>query len=433
MIQAPQLKPSPQDSAHGRSVIGFREFVVLAAAMMSTQAFAVDAMLPALPTIARELGVANANHAQWVVTSYVTGVGLGQLIWGLLSDRFGRRPVVLTGLALYVVAALLCGFATSFTALLGARLLHGLAAASVVVTRSVIRDLYVGRTMARVMSLTFIVFLMVPIIAPSLGQLILLLAPWRYIFGVFAAFALAILVWASLRLPETLHPEYRLTLTARHVLTAFTTVLRVRTSICYTLAVMVMFGAILAYVGMVQQIFATVFDRASWMPGMFALCAVFMGLASFLNSRIVERLGMRRISHAAIVLYIAVTGLHLLIALSGLERLWTFVALQGVSMALFSLSVSNFGAMAMEPLGEIAGVGAATQGLLTTCGGALVGAVIGRQFNGSTVPLAGGAVLVGVLSLMCVLLAERGQLFRAHHPTPLTAPDPAEPLEHLGH
>ena len=395
--------------------IGFREFVALAAAMLSTQAIAVDAMLPALPTIVRELHVASANHGQWVVTAYVVGVGLGQLFWGLMSDRFGRRPVLLSGLALYTLAAVLCALTDSFPALLGWRLLHGLAAASVVVTRSVIRDLYSGRPMARVLSLTFVIFLMVPIVAPSLGQLILLLAPWRYIFIVFGAFASVIGVWALLRLPETLHPEFRLTLTRSHIFNAVRLVLGNRISLCYTLAITVMFGSLLAYVGMVQQIFADVFHRAGLMPTMFALCAVFMGLASLLNSRIVERLGMRRISHAALLAYISVTLVHVLVAALGLENLWTFVALQSATMACFSLAVSNFGAMAMEPLGAIAGVGASIQGFSTTFGGALVGAAIGRQFSNSTLPLAGGALASGLVCLGFVLLAEHGRLFRPHH------------------
>ena len=399
----------------GNPAIGFGEFVVLAAAMLSTQAIAVDAMLPALPTIVRELQVANANHGQWIVTAYVVGVGIGQLFWGLMSDRFGRRPVLLCGLALYALAAVLCALTDSFEALLGWRLLHGLAAASVVVTRSVIRDLYSGRPMARVMSLTFVVFLMVPIIAPSLGQLILLLAPWRYIFIVFGVFGTMVGTWALLRLPETLHPEFRLTLTGKHIVAALGLVLGNRTSLYYSLAATVMFGSLLAYVGMVQQIFAEVFHRASLMPTMFALCAVFMGLASLLNSRIVERVGMRRISHAALLVYIAVTLMHVLVAALGVEQLWTFVALQSATMACFSLAVSNFGAMAMEPLGAIAGVGASVQGFITTFGGALVGAAIGRKFNDSTLPLAGGALGSGLLSLLCVLLAEQGRLFRPHH------------------
>jgi DHA1 family bicyclomycin/chloramphenicol resistance-like MFS transporter len=416
--------------AHTESVIGFREFVVLAAAMMSTQAIAVDAMLPALPTIVRELGIANPNHGQWVVSAYVAGVGLGQLFWGLMSDRFGRRPILLTGLTLYVIAAVLCGLTQSFIALLGWRLLHGLAAASVVVTRSVIRDLYSGRVMARVLSLTFVVFLMVPIMAPSLGQLILLLAPWRFVFIVFAAFATVIAVWALLRLPETLHPEYRLTLNNDHIVGAVGLVLGNRTSICYTLAVTVMFGSLISYVGMVQQIFADVFHRPSWMPGMFALCAVFMGLASFLNSRIVERFGMRRISHMAMLIYIAVTFGHLLVAGLGAERLWTFVVLQSATMACFSLSVSNFGAMALEPLASIAGLGASLQGFMVTFGGGLVGAAIGRQFNDSTLPLTIGALGSGLLSLLFVLLAERWRLFRPHHTADLPI-DPAVELERL--
>ena len=184
---------------------------------MATQAIAVDTMLPALPAIAHDLGVTDSNRAQWVITSYIAGVGLGQLFWGILSDRFGRRPVLLSGMTLYVMAALAVGMAGSFEALLAWRFAHGIAAASMVIARSIIRDLYGGRQMARVMSLTFIVFIMVPIVAPSIGQLVLLLAPWRALFHVFAAFAAIVLLWVYFRLPETLHPEYRMTLTAGHI------------------------------------------------------------------------------------------------------------------------------------------------------------------------------------------------------------------------
>ena len=395
--------------------IGFREFVLLAAAMLSTQAIAIDGMLPALPTMVRVLHVASANHGQWIVTAYMVGLGCGQLIWGLLSDRFGRRPILLGGLALYVAAALLCGLTESFYALLGWRLIHGLAAASVTVTRSVIRDLYSGRHMARVMSLTLIVFLIVPIIAPSVGQLILLLAPWRYIFIVFGAFGLLVWTWALLRLPETLHAEYRLSLTRNHIVSAVRLVLGNRTSLCYTLATAVMIGAALAYVGMMQQIFTEVFHRPRLMPTVFALCAIFMGFAAFLNSRIVEQVGMRVISHTALLLFIAVTFVHVLVAASGIETLWTFVALQSVTMACFSISVSNFGAMAMEPIGSVAGIGASLQGFISTFGGALVGAGVGWQFTGTTVPLAAGALCCGLAGILFVLLAERGTLFRGHH------------------
>ncbi len=395
--------------------IRFGEFVALAAAMMATQAIAIDAMLPAFPAIISALGVGNPNHGQWIVTAYMAGLGTGQLVWGLLSDRFGRRPIVLGGMCLYVVAALVCGLTRSFEGLLAWRFVHGLAAASATVVRSIVRDLYSGRPMARVLSLTFVVFLMVPVLAPSLGQAILWAASWRYIFIACGVFASLVWICAYLRLPETLHPEYRLPLDFSHIVRAVRLVLFNRVSMFYTLAMTVLFGALIAYVGMVQQIFADVFHRPRIMPSMFALCAGCMGVAAFANSRLVVRLGMRLISHSAVLVFIAISLLHVAIAALGWERLWTFVLLQAATMASFSLSVSNFGAMAMEPVGAVAGIGASLQGCISTGSAAILAAVIGREFDGSTLPLAIGSLCCGTVALGFVLAAERGRLFRRQH------------------
>jgi len=395
--------------------ISFTEFLILIASLMACQAVAVDAMLPALPIIAHALGLNNENHAQWIVTAYVIGMGVGQLFWGIVSDRFGRRPVLLTGLALYAVAALLVGLSTSFASLLGWRFTHGVAAASVVVARSVIRDLYGGRQMARVMSLTFIVFLMVPIIAPSIGQLILLAAPWRYLFVMFCGFGCVVWLWTYWRLPESLHPEYRLTLSAPQIMRSIKLVVANPISRYNTLAGTMTFGAIISYVGMVQQIFADVFARPALMPTVFALCAAAMGVAAFVNSRIVERVGMRRVSQVGLLVFIAASFVHVAVAASGHETLLTFVVLQSITFACVGVMAANFGAMAMEPMGPVAGIAASLQGCVSTAGAAVVGALIGRQFDGSTLPLAVGTAICGIVALIFVLFAEQGKLFRPHH------------------
>jgi DHA1 family bicyclomycin/chloramphenicol resistance-like MFS transporter len=394
------------------------EFIVLVAAMMACQALAVDAMLPAFPVIGRALGVAGENHLQLIVTAYITGLGLGQLAWGPISDRYGRRRVLLVGLAAYAVAALLGGFAHSFHELLAWRFVHGAAAASVIVSRSMIRDLYEGRQMARVMSLTFIVFLMVPMLAPGLGQLLLWAGPWQLLFIAFVVFAAVVWIWVLRRLPETLHPEYRMTLTVDHLVAAVRKVVLERASLWYTLAITFVFGSILAYVGMVQSIFQDYFHRAALMPGIFALCSAGMAVASFTNSRIVGRFGMRRTSHAGLLAFITLTCLHSLLARAGFETLLSFVLLQGASLACVGFLGANFGAMAMEAMGEVAGVAASLQGSVSTIGGALVGALIGHFFNGTTLPLAAGAFCCGLLALCCVLMAEGGRLFRAHQHAP---------------
>ena len=392
-----------------------REFIFLVAAMMACQALAVDAMLPAFPVIGRAFGVAGENHLQLIVTAYITGLGLGQLAWGPISDRFGRRRVLLVGLAVYVVAALLGGFSHSFRELLAWRFVHGAAAASVIVSRSMIRDLYEGRHMARVMSLTFIVFLMVPMLAPGFGQLLLWAGPWQMLFVAFAVFATVVWAWVLRRLPETLHPEYRMTLTVGHLVAAVRKVVLEPASLWYTLAITCVFGSIMAYVGMVQSIFQDFFHRPALMPGIFALCSAGMAVASFTNSRIVGRFGMRRTSHAGLLVFILLTGLHALLARAGFETLPSFVLLQAASLACLGFLGANFGAMAMEAMGEVAGVAASLQGSISTIGGALVGALIGYFFNGTTVPLAAGAFCCGVVALGCVLMAEGGKLFRAHN------------------
>jgi DHA1 family bicyclomycin/chloramphenicol resistance-like MFS transporter len=404
-----------QEAGQVITQIGFREFVGLMAALMATQAIPIDAMLPALPAIVRALGIRNENLGQWIITSYLIGLATGQLFWGVLSDRFGRRPMLLLGLSLYVTATVLCGLSTSFTSLLIWRIVHGLAASCMVITTSVVRDLYSGRHMARVMSLCFIVFLMVPVIAPSLGQLVLLIAPWRHIFLLFAAFGAVVALWTLLRLPETLHPQFRRTLNLAPLWRATRLVLGTRVSICYTLAQMMLFGMLVSYLGMVQQIFEAVYHRAALMPSMFALSAVAVACTSFLNSRIVERVGMRIISHAALLAFIGLSALQIVLAALQAEPLWMFVVLQSGMLATFGLAESNFMAMAMEPLGSVAGIGASLLGFTSLFLASIVGALIGRQFNGTLMPLSAGALLCGLASLLFVLLAEHGRLFRAHH------------------
>lgn len=405
----------PAQPAGSRLRIGFKEFVLLTAAMMASQAIAIDAMLPALPTIAHALGLVHENRAQFIIYAYMAGLGCGQLVWGVLSDRYGRRPILLSGLALYTVAALLCSTTGSFTALLAWRFTHGAAASAVVVARSAIRDLYSGTRMARVMSLTFIVFLLSPVIAPSLGQLVLLVAPWRYLFGLIGGFAALVWVWLLLRLPETLHPEYRRSLDRARIGQALRLVLGHRAAVCYTLAAACVSGAMLAYLGMVQQIFADLFHRAALMPTVFALCAVAMGAASYFNSRLVERLGMRLISHTGLLLLTGFATLHCLLAAMGGERLGLFIVLQSVSLACIGLTFANFGTLAMEPMGPVAGIAASMQGFISTLGGAMLGALIGRQFNGSIMPLVIGTAVCGLAAIGFVLLAERGRLFRGGH------------------
>jgi DHA1 family bicyclomycin/chloramphenicol resistance-like MFS transporter len=397
--------------------MGFTQFVVFIAAVMATNALAIDTMLPALPVIGDALGIATENHRQWIVTAYLLGFGGAQIFYGTLADRFGRRPVLLIALALYAVFSAVAGFAGHFGVMLAARVLQGVGAAGTrVLAVSIIRDRYSGRQMARVMSLAFIVFLAAPIAAPSLGQLIMLVAPWHAIFFALAAFGAVMAAWAALRLGETLHEEDRLPVSATRILGAFGIALSERKAVGYMLAMTVMLGGLFGYINSVQQVFSDIFHAAPLFPLVFGLTALFMAAASLLNARIVGRLGMHRVSHTALVGYVLVAGVHALLAWSGHETLVGFTICQSLMMFFFGLVASNFGALAMEPLGHIAGTASSVQGFVTTVGGATLGFLIGQQFDGTAVPMTLGFFTLGAGSFAIVAVTERGRLFHSGPP-----------------
>lgn len=393
--------------------LGFREFVALIAAMMAANALAIDSMLPALPAIGASLGLADENQRQWIITAYLLGFGVAQIVYGPLSDRYGRKPVLVVALGFYAAIGLAVALADSFTMLIVGRALQGVAAAATrIMAVSIVRDCYSGRTMARVMSLTVIVFLAVPILAPSLGQLILLVAPWRAIFLFLALFGLVTFVWAIVRLPETLHPEYRRPIAVATLAAAFRRVVTTRTAIGYTLTQSAVMGAMFGFINSVQQLFYDTFRAPGLLAPVFAGVAGTMAVASLVNSRIVERLGTRRVSHSALLAFVLVASIHFAVAVTGHETLWTFAVLQACTMGCFGLAMGNFGAMAMEPLGDMAGMASSIQGFLTTVIGSLTGLMIGQHFDGTTVPLTAGFFCAGLVALALVLVTERGRLFR---------------------
>ncbi len=414
VASAPRADVSPPRAAmRPAPVMGFGQFVALVAALMAVNALAVDSMLPALPTIARTLGITAGNEQQWIVTAYLLGFGAAQILYGTLADRFGRKRVLLVGLLIYAASSIVAAFSTSLEMLIVARTIQGIgSAATRVLAVAIVRDCYSGDQMARVMSLSFIVFLAVPILAPSLGQIIMLVGPWQWIFGGLAIFSLAVATWTMLRLPETLHPEDRIPISFGKVLSAYRITLTSRIGVGYMLGMTFMLGGLFGFINSAQQIFEDVFGVAKLFPALFALVAGCMAVSSFVNSRVVARLGARWVSHTALSLYLAAAVLHAAVALSGFETLWTFILFQASMMFCFGLCVSNFGSIAMGPLGHVAGTASSVQGFFTSSGGALLGFFVGQHFNGTVVPLTLGFAGYGVVALLMVFWAEKGRLFQ---------------------
>jgi DHA1 family bicyclomycin/chloramphenicol resistance-like MFS transporter len=324
---------------------------------------------------------------------------------------------LLAGLAVYVAAAFACAFVPTFGALLAFRFVQGLgAAATRVIAVSVVRDTFGGRAMAEVMSLVFMVFMIIPVVAPSVGQIIMLAGEWHMIFTFMGVVSLAFTIWTWRRLPETLHESFRRPLTAAVITDGFRIVLTNRIAICYTVAITALFGALFGFINSAQQIYVGIYEVGALFPVYFAAVAGLMALSSFLNSRFVGKFGMRRLAHGALLGFLAVTGLAFALSLLGPLPLWLFVTLFALAMFQFSWIGSNFNALAMEPLGHVAGTASSVQGFMQTVGGGIVGAIIGQSFDGTVVPMAAGYFLLGLAALGMVLVAEKGRLFQPHNP-----------------
>lgn len=412
---------SPADKAD--FPIGFKEFVALVAGLMALNALSIDPMLPALPAIGASLSIADPNDRQWIITTYFIGLGIGSLLYGPLSDRFGRKRVLIICLSLFLVATLCCAVAGTFTLLLIGRFAAGFfAAGSRVIAVGIVRDRFHGDRMARVMSLIFLVFMIVPVLAPSFGQAVLLVAPWRWIFLALLIVGALLLLWLILRLPETLAPENRLAITVRDLSNTLRGIVTHRSAIGYMMASGVVMGGLVGFITSVQQIFFDIFKAEDIFPIAFACMAGTMAIGSYFNSRLVERLGARRLSQGSLIVMILLAAVHALVAWVGLETMVSFIIFQALTMLSFSLTGSNFSAISMEPFSRGAGFAASFQAFLTTLLSALLGAAVGSQFNGTTLPLALGFLVFGSTSLLLVLWAERGQLFTRPHRANLRVP-----------
>jgi MFS transporter, DHA1 family, multidrug resistance protein len=395
--------------------MGFPEFVIIIASIMALNPLAMDMMLPALPTIASAFHITVANQPQAVLSTFLVGFGVGQFVMGPLSDRFGRRPVLLGGMAVYGVASLLAIAAQSFETLLLARALQGLGtSATRVIATSIVRDCYAGRRMASVMSLAMMVFITVPIVAPSLGQAVMLLTQWRGIFIALMLYGVLTLAWSALRMPETLAVSKRKSLAIRDVLGAFRQTVTNRQTFGYAMAAGVLQGALFAFVFSSQQIFTEIFMLGHYFPLAFAAIAIGFAIAGFLNARFVGRLGMRVISHGASLGFVAVAAAMLLAVTTHSLPLPLFMALAALMMFTFGLMFANFTALAMEPQGQIAGTASSLYGSITTLLGISIGTVIGRAYDGTLLPFATGFFLCTLAAFGVLLVVEKGRLFRPH-------------------
>jgi DHA1 family bicyclomycin/chloramphenicol resistance-like MFS transporter len=388
-----------------------REFITLTALMISLIALAIDGMLPALPDIGADLGVRHPNDNQLVISVLFLGLAIGQVLYGPLSDSFGRKPPIYAGLAIFIVGCLLSMFATSYGAMLLGRALQGFGAAGPrIVTIALVRDQYEGRAMARIMSFVMAVFILVPMLAPALGQLVLAVADWRAIFGTFLIVAMISTVWFALRQPETLPPEGRTPFHLGRITRAMSEVCTTRIALGYTLAAGFIFGAFVGYLNSAQQILQQGYGLGAQFPLYFGVLALAIGGASVANAHLVVRIGMQALAKASMIVIVCLSGLFFVLAgfATGKPPLWALMAYLLSVFFFVGILFGNLNARAMEPLGHVAGVGATVVGCLSTLISVVLGTTIGRAYDGTVLPLVAGFGILSLAALVAALWADRG-------------------------
>ncbi|APO67816.1 multidrug resistance transporter protein [Rhizobium gallicum] len=408
----PQHKPHTENQGSSRIGMGFTEFVITIAIMTASIAMAIDSMLPALPAIGRSLSVTSTNDAQLIIGVFFFGFGVSQIIFGSLSDTFGRRRILLGGLAVYVLAMFGAALTGSFEMLLVMRFVQGIGGAAVrITTMAVVRDCFGGREMARVMSYVMIVFMIVPIVAPSVGQLIISYADWHWIFILLGIVGAVLFLWALLRLKESLPVDERIPLSVGSIVDGFGTVLTNRITCGYMIGLTMFTGVISAYVISVQQVFGEVYGLGDWLPIAFAATAGGIAVANFANGFFVRTFGMRRISHTAMILFTVISAFGYVMALDANVNFALDYALFSILLMMFAVIATNFTAISLEPMGNLAGTATAITGFVSTSVGALLGGGVGQLFNGTVQPLFAGFAVFGAISIVATLFAEKGKLF----------------------
>ncbi|MEI6757555.1 MAG: multidrug effflux MFS transporter [Chlorobium sp.] len=389
---------------------GFAEFISITAMMMSLVALSVDTMLPALSEIGRDLGVIDNNSSQLIISLFFLGMAFGQLLYGPVSDNTGRKPAIYVGYGLFITGCVLSLVATTLPVMLAGRFLQGFGTAGPrIVSIAIVRDRYEGSAMARVMSFVMTVFIIVPIIAPALGQGMLFLAGWRAIFASFLVLALLTLVWFALRQPETLSVEKRVPFSFKRIISTMMTIFANRHAIGYTVTAGLVFGFFFGYLNSAQQIFQEMYGLGADFPFYFAVLALSIGCASLFNARFVLHHTMQSLSKRSLISISALSAGFFLLALwnHGHPPLWTLMAYLFATFFGTGILFGNLNALAMESLGKIAGIGAGVVGALSTFISLITGTAIGQCYNGSVLPLTAGFFILSLASLAAMAWAEK--------------------------